>query len=95
VGENRTHFKHILSALGGRAVDGERVVFVVDGAPVRQDGFERSFDFPVLDEVLHDIGEGAGFVVLLFRYYTRSECEDGLRDMLLHLLSANILRVLE
>jgi hypothetical protein len=59
------YLEHVFRALGLRAVDGEGVVCVVDGAPVGEGGFEGRFDFPVLDEVLHEVGEGAGFVLLL------------------------------
>jgi hypothetical protein len=36
---------------------------VVDGAPVGEDGLEGGFDFPILDEVLDELGEGARYMV--------------------------------
>jgi hypothetical protein len=93
-GEGRTNFKHVFSALRLAAVNREGIVFVVDGAPVGEGGFEGGFDFPVLDEILDEGGEGAGFVVRLFRY-TRVRRDGGFPMWCFHVLSANILRVLE
>lgn len=46
------------------AINGEGVVWAVDGAPVFDFGFEGGFDFPVFDEVFDEKGEGCGFVGL-------------------------------
>lgn len=45
----RAYFEHVFCALGLAAVDGKRVLFAVDGAPVGDVGLERGFDFPVFD----------------------------------------------
>lgn len=55
-------FQHVFAAQRGSAVQCEVVCLVVDGAPVREVGLEGRFDFPVLDEVLDEEGEAAGFV---------------------------------
>jgi hypothetical protein len=69
-GMGETDLEHIFCTLGLGAVDCEGVVFVVDGAPIVDGRLERGFDFPVLDEVLHEFGERAGFVILLFCCWT-------------------------
>ena len=38
---------------------------MVDGTPVLEDGLERGFDFPILDEVLDELRKRASFVRLL------------------------------
>lgn len=58
----RADFQHVFAAQRGPAVQCEVVCLVVDGAPVREVGLEGRFDFPVLDEVLDEEGEAAGFV---------------------------------
>jgi hypothetical protein len=88
------YLEHVFRALGLRAIDGEGVVCVVDGAPVGEGGFEGRFDFPVLDEILHEVGEGAGFVVLLLCWLNLGR-RKWLCEMALNLLSANIFLVLE
>lgn len=60
-----TDFEHVLCRLRRPAVDGEGVVGMVDGAPVGKARLEGRFDFPVLDEVLHELWETAGDVVRL------------------------------
>lgn len=62
----RAHLQHVFGALRRPAIDGEGVVWTVDGAPVCDGGFETSFDFPVFDEVLDEGGEGGCFVGLGF-----------------------------
>ena len=58
-----TDFEHVLTRLGRAAVDGKAVVGSVDGPPVGKVRLERSFDFPVFDEVLDEEGEAFGFVI--------------------------------
>jgi len=48
--------------LGRTSVDGEGVVWSVDGSPVVDFGLEAGFDFPVLYEVFNEIW-GAGCFV--------------------------------
>ena len=62
----RPDFQHVLCALGWTTIDRECVVGVVDGAPVGDVGLETGFHFPVLDEVLDEIGKGGCGVVFGF-----------------------------
>lgn len=60
----RSDFEHVLSGLGRATIDGERVVFVIDGPPVFQPRFERGLYFPVLDKILHELWQRASGMVL-------------------------------
>lgn len=60
--------QHVLGSLRGPAIDREGVVRMINGPPVRKVGFERSLDFPILDEVLDEarevrsaMGRGSGW----------------------------------
>jgi hypothetical protein len=66
---------------------------VVDCAPVGEDGLEGGFDFPVLDEVLDELGEGARYMVHLLRWFESVKITNCQRQC--SSLSANTFLVLE
>lgn len=47
--EWKAYLEHVLRTLWLRAIDGKRVVCVIDCAPVGEFGLERRLDFPILD----------------------------------------------
>lgn len=55
-------FEHVLGGLGLAAVDRELVARLVDGAPVVKVHLVAGFDLPVLDQLLDQVGQGAGGV---------------------------------
>ena len=64
---------------------------MVDGPPVGEVGLEGRFHFPVLDEVLHQFGERAGFVAFLLgceivlSIRNDGSCQRQLRTLFKHL----------
>lgn len=56
-------FEHFFAGLTGSAVDVKLVLGEVHGSPFIQRGFEGGFDLPILDEILCQEFETAGFVV--------------------------------
>lgn len=48
------------------SVDGESVVGTIDGSPVVDVGLEACFDFPILYEVLDEVGQAGCFVAFRF-----------------------------
>ncbi len=70
--------QHVLGSLRGPAVDCEGVVRMIDGPPVRKVGFERSLDFPVLDEVLDKAREVRSKMVRGFGWDIQQSVHGGL-----------------
>lgn len=56
----------MLARLRWATVDGEAVVVIVDGPPVLEVHLEGSFNFPVLDQVLHNLFQTSVGVIFFF-----------------------------
>lgn len=56
------HLEHILRGLRWPSVDRKGIVGMVNGPPILQVGFERSLDFPILDEIFHQRWQAGCFV---------------------------------
>ncbi len=55
--------EHMIGRLRGTSVDGEGIIVVIDGAKVGKSGLERCLDFPILDQILHQIFETSSGMV--------------------------------
>ena len=72
--------ENLLARLRRSAVDRQRVRRPVDGAPVAEVRLERRLDLPVLDQLLDEVWQAAGRVVLLLACTksgrTKGSCQD-------------------
>lgn len=66
----------MLAFLRGATVHGKGVFGMIDGSPVFEFGLEGGFDFPILDKVFDELGEGIGFMVHALGYRENGQLHD-------------------